>query len=374
MLNTNEFHNQTVRDLIWLLTSPALCHCTVEHWQLPTLHRDTLVQLAQDSGPLESFVGVGKRQRLGHYVEKLWLFYLSRHPDLQLMTHNHVIYNNKRTVGEFDLLLLDHRDNQVWHLELAIKYYLGLEQAWGAPELWTHWLGPGCRDSLDHKWHKLRYQQLTLSQRPEAQTILAQLRQQFGIDDTVSIQNSSLTRGILFYPQSNVFQNRPLKNNISQTSYRQSSDVQEPLSDLPAPNQTNDHHLMGQWITWSHWLEQADLNSDWLILKKPYWLALPHKPLWQDTNTISNTISQELSRGPVYIVEKSDQARVLTQEAQFSNKQAEEIMNCQIEDVCDWKKEHIQRYFIVPDQWPNYLPLPWHQLHPEMSRLDYTNP
>lgn len=347
MLNTNEFQNQSVRDLIWLLTSPALCHCTVEHWQLPTLHWDTLVQLEQDSGPLEDFVGLGKRQRLGHYVEKLWLFYLSQQPELQLLAHNQVVYDNKRTVGEFDLLLLDHRDNRIWHLELAIKYYLGLEQAWGAPKLWSHWLGPGCRDSLDHKWHKLRYQQLTLSQRPEAQQILTQLRQQFDLEDSLPVQSSSLTRGILFYPQKHIL----LISDSKEIS------AKNKLSALPTPNQTNNKHLAGQWLTWSRWLENADVRSDWLILKKPHWLALPYTPDWQDKNSISGRIEQELERGPVYIVEKSVQSS--------DRKQGEEI--------CDWKEEGIKRYFIVPEQWPNYLPLPWHQLHPEMPRLDISN-
>ncbi len=99
MLNTDEFQNQTVRDLIWLLTSPALCHCTVEQWQIPNPHRDTLVQLEQDSGLLENFVGLNKPQRLGHYVEKLWLFYLSHHPDLQLLAHNQVVYDNRVAEG-----------------------------------------------------------------------------------------------------------------------------------------------------------------------------------------------------------------------------------------------------------------------------------
>ena len=347
MLNTHEFQNQTVRDLIWLLTSPALCHCTVEQWQIPNLHRDTLVQLEQDSGLLEHFVGVDKPQRLGHYVEKLWQFYLCHHSDLQILSHNQIVYDKKRTVGEFDLLLLDHRDQQIWHLELAIKYYLGLEQAWGAPECWTHWLGPGCRDSLDHKWHKLRYQQLILSQRPESQALLTQLRQQYDLDDTIPLNSASLTRGVLFYPLAN-------NQNLS----------------LPAPSQTEAAHARGHWCTVSHWLEHADNSSGWLILKKPHWLALPYAPKWQDKRSMTSIIQQELTRGPVYIVEVSDkkQAEVI------SESKAAETCTWSDRAACDWSNEyqaeHIKRYFIVPDQWPHYMPLPWHQLHPGMPRLD----
>lgn len=351
MLNTDEFQNQAVRDLIWLLTSPALCHCTVEQWQIPNPHRDTLVQLEQDSGLLENFVGLNKPQRLGHYVEKLWLFYLSHHPDLQLLAHNQVVYDNKRTVGEFDLLLHDRRDHQIWHLELAIKYYLGLEQAWGSPELWTHWLGPGCRDSLDHKWHKLRYQQLMLSQRPESQAMLTQLRQQYDLDDTIPLNSASLTRGILFYP---------LVNNQS--------------LNFPAPSQTEASHTRGHWCTWSHWLEDANDSSGWLILKKPHWLALPSTPKWQDKRSMTNMIQQELARGPVYIVEKSEQMSDKKQVGLISDNEAVETCTWPDKAACYWSSEyqaeHIKRYFIVPDQWPHYMPLPWHQLHPEMSRLD----
>jgi len=190
-----------------------------------------------------------------------------------------------------------------------------------------------------------------LSQRPESQAMLTQLRQQYDLDDTIPLHSASLTRGILFYP---------LVNNQS--------------LNFPAPSQTEASHTRGHWCTWSHWLENANDSSDWLILKKPHWLALPSTPKWQDKRSMINMIQQELTHGPVYIVEKSEQKSDQKLAGMICEHEAVETCTWPDGAACDWASEYqaeqIKRCFIVPDQWPHYMPLPWHQLHPEMSRLD----
>lgn len=303
-LQASDFKNRFVRDLIWLLNQPSLCHCTVERWQIPTPSQDELLALDRNPAPLEHWLQQSPSKRLGHYVEQLWLFYLSYHKDITLLAHNKVIQGPKRTLGEFDLILKDKRDHQVWHIELAIKFYLGSQQAWGEDNRWSHWLGPNCKDTMDHKWHKLIQQQLTLGQRPD---VIAQLE----AEHLRPQQSASLTRGILFYP--------------GEAPYK-----------LISPAHINPEHTQGHWYYYSDWLNQTDESSRWFILKKPHWLALPIQPEWQIKEDIMAEMASQIARKqPIYLAE-----------------------------------ENGRRVFVVPEQWPDFHPLPWHYLYPEFERLD----
>ncbi|MBB1485368.1 DUF1853 family protein [Oceanospirillum sediminis] len=327
-MNINNFQHQYIRDLVWLLTTPALAHCTAESWQIPAADPDTLAFIDQElikgalrdkpfitdlpsGSPLLPFAQNNPPRRLGLYVEQLWGYWLRLHPEIEVLMSNRVIHHQKKTLGEFDIILRDFRDQKIWHLELAIKFYLRTPDAWGAPWRWSHWLGPGCIDSLDHKWHKLYQQQLTLSHRPEVQALLHG-------EACLPDHSSSLTRGILFYP-----------------------DTADPLLISSANNhkispvRINSAHQRGIWQTFRHWVDCQPETSDWYIMRKPHWLALPAQPEWQNKRQIMSEIDHELQREhPVYIAHRQSE----------------------------------QRYFIVPDHWPHQQPLPWH--YPDKRRLD----
>ena len=328
MYSPETFQHQAVRDLVWLLTTPQLCHCTAESWQIPPPDWDSLVQLDHYPNTIEAFLCGRKAQRLGHYHEQLWLFYFQQHPDLQLLASNLVIQGKQRTLGEFDVLIKDHRDGLTWHLELAIKFYLGTQTGWGAPEKWSHWLGVACQDSMEHKWQRLFTQQLTLSEDEEVRRKLLEHTGKNGIN-LIPDRSSALTRGCLFYPGS------PTEGT------------------LPEPEGMNPKHLKGQWITLQQWLKQKGqhTNDQWRICRKPHWMAPPVSPEWLPESDLVNQLINELKPSP-----EGTEARTAVTDRKKNKKPQMGAEGVLLENRSG------ERLFVVADNWPGYLPLPWHRL------------
>jgi len=105
--------------------------------------------------------------------------------NLERIASNLPFRHQGRTLGELDLLVRDHLDGTLWHWELALKFYLGTEQAW---------FGPNSHDTLDRKARHLFDQQLPRSSMPE---VRAQLAEQGWQPDGIAL----LSRGRLFYRQ-----------------------------------------------------------------------------------------------------------------------------------------------------------------------------
>lgn len=127
--------------------------------------------------------------RLGMYFEKLWQLFLQHHPDYALLRANLPVRDTERTLGEFDLLLRDLRRDRVCHWELALKFYLGIDDL-DDP---GNWHGPGLHDRLQEKLQHLADHQLQLSQTPAGTAILHALGLQVG-------EVRALIKGRLFYP------------------------------------------------------------------------------------------------------------------------------------------------------------------------------
>ena len=322
MLRPETFRHQTVRDLVWLLTAPPMCHCTAESWQIPTPCKDTLVQLDRNPQPLLQWLARHPTRLLGHYHEQLWLFYFHLHPQLELIASNRIIQGETRTLGEFDVLLKDHRDGLIWHLELAVKFYLGTLSGWGEADQWSHWLGVACRDSMEHKWQRLIQQQLTLSRSPEVQACL----QQQGLP--VPQRASSLTRGCLFYPETEL------------------SD-----SPLPAPKQMNPQHLKGRWLHLKQFEQhyKNDNRAQWRICSKPHWLAPVADAHWLSALQLIPLLSQQLAEPKAGA------------EPEKKNKRHNRRPQRGTEGVLLEHRDG-SRLFVVSNHWPGYQPLPWHRL------------
>ncbi len=336
-MTPDKFQHQAVRDLVWLLTMPRLCHCTAESWQIPAPNWDTLVQLDSDPRPIESWLLDKKNRLLGHYHEQLWLFYFDLHPVIEPLASNLVVQGENRTLGEFDVLLKDHRDGFVWHLELAIKFYLGTDSGWGKPSSWSHWLGVACQDSMEHKWQRLVTQQLKLGEQPEARQWL----KQYGTAEGQSLipdRASALTRGYLFYPAQHD-------------------------TPLPPPEMMNPNHLKGHWIALSQWLDnyQADTKPEWRICRKPYWIAELTQPEWQTGYSVSETLKQELSPPDTGKQEKYSAASNSNNRKQQKKRDKRPQMGT---EGLLLEKRSGERLFVVSDGWPGYIPLPWHRLQP----------
>lgn len=187
-----------VRDLAWTLLSPPLLNdapapqrypLAASRWaERPDELTAWLHLIDEKPAILEAWLAQSSIRRLGLYYERLWQFALYQAPDVDLLVANLPIRQGGQTLGELDLLLRD--DEGVHHLELAVKFYLGL-----GDERATHdcWLGPGSHDRLDIKLRRLCEHQLRLSSTPTAQALLSEL--------TCCVINSALwLGGYLFQP------------------------------------------------------------------------------------------------------------------------------------------------------------------------------
>nr|WP_299245950.1 DUF1853 family protein [uncultured Halomonas sp.] len=300
-----------VRDLAWLLhapdilTTPAAGRPSLQELGLEDSQRRRAWLKAFEQQPrmIETQVGPSLVNRLGHYHEKLWHFLLAHAPDTQLLAQNLTIRDStRRTLGELDLLYRHGSNSQPVHLELAIKYYLGLPQGPGAENSQARWIGPGCADSLAIKRQHSLDHQLPLSFRAEAADMLAP----FGAPPLTS---RLALLGVLFRPW-------PCE------------------TPLPGPWEIAPQALFGDWLALSRWPDFCALLSEknairGAFLDKPHWLAPPVDTDLLEMSQLNQALEQHFvqHRSPRQLMLKQPDGR--------------------------W-----QRLFIVPEGWPHRIPLP----------------
>lgn len=172
-LQTEPLARSAVRDLAWLLFAPAPLPAdpAVQRWLCPwseewaTDWQARVLQLAQAPSPLLQAITPAPR-RLGLYAEALLAYWLASTPQLQLLLRHHPVRADRRTVGEFDFVVRSHTG--LVHLELAVKFFLGLPGA----HAMQHWPGTSLDDSLHIKWQHLLQHQLQLADHPAAAQVL----------------------------------------------------------------------------------------------------------------------------------------------------------------------------------------------------------
>jgi hypothetical protein len=128
-----------------------------------------------------------KTRRLGERFELLIRLAFELHPDFQIIAHNFAVQDERITVGELDLVVVDEQTHQVFHLELACKFYLQLQC-----NRQTYWIGPGLKDRLDIKLHRLLNHQLRLVETEAGRSLLQQ-------KGWLPIRSCSLFKGRRFY-------------------------------------------------------------------------------------------------------------------------------------------------------------------------------
>ena len=298
---------QLSRDLLWVLNSQPLFsedyRAVFQSNLLPKPHR-TLLQTINplsfnDAERLRSMLRTRRWHLLGIYYETLWQFLLERHPAIRLLSRNRQVKREDgSTLGEYDFIYQNNRNGGVTHLEIAVKFYLGVPATSQTSEAnaWNQWVGPGLKDRMDRKLHRLLQHQITLSDTQEGRSALEPL-------NVHTMEKSICLQGYLFYP---VHKN------------------------CPPPVGIAGGHLREYWVTASMlpgWLNTMTEPSGFLMLPKLQWLAR------------FEGVSTEAVFNPSSLCEalsSLDEPRLVTA-VQKKHRIITEIF----------------RFFVVPDHWPD---------------------
>ncbi|MGM0858222.1 MAG: DUF1853 family protein [Pseudomonadota bacterium] len=304
-----------LRDLAWLAVTPDVVELPPP---FPQAGRPSLAELGLDETlddwlqrlAIPVMTGNGHRaSRMGHYHERLWHWLLDRAPNTCLLGHNLRITRKRNTLGELDMLYRRRDDPAPVHLEVAIKFYLGLPDGPGEGTDQGRWIGPGGLDSLALKCRHLQRHQLPLSATPLALDTLSHWLTPRDLGPATPALAAVLAQrlampGVLFYPWH---------------------------APLPPPEGATPVHRRGRWCHFSDWPAlAATLPKDYRIawLEKPHWLAPP--PLETFTPP-SGALAEWLTK------------------AQY---QPQQVV------IYRPAEQRSERLFIVPDNWPRQVPLP----------------
>lgn len=178
MLDENflkSLNNQCTRDLYWLLASECPLNPKVDLFRLfpeeilidiVDQHKSYLVKLDENTTEFQAYLTKRPTRRLGIYAERLLAFFFKDSPQINLITHNLQVIRNGETLGEIDFII--EWKGELYHIELAIKYYLGVDDL----SEFKNWIGPSGNDNLAKKLDKVLTHQLALSKEPEVTDII----------------------------------------------------------------------------------------------------------------------------------------------------------------------------------------------------------
>lgn len=288
------WNTAAVRHLAWLCQAPQLITGPLVRPLAATIPADLariLTALDQSPEPLLSCLNCNKSPRLGQYFESLYEFFLTHILGWEVLLRNVAIRDGTgRTLGELDFVVRDPETGAIQHHEVAIKFYLGLEEN-GA----TLWYGPNAQDRLDLKAQRMKNHQATMTQRPE--TLAAMASHGLGSD----IEPVIVMPGNLFYPV-----------------------TPGPL--VQTPPWVNRGHERGSWIRQG--LLETGHIQDWTVLKKPHWLGPYQSCSPPDPELTSHTLTTMAEAGRPGLF-----AKMVARE---DGRGFDEISRC----------------FVVPDHWP----------------------
>lgn len=216
------FKNRDVRDLAWVISSPPLVagYFNQTRWWN---HKECLKEfedclpelklLDKNPVPLTTHLDQLKSKRLGMRFESLISFWLDNvSPNFTLLGQNIQLFelinknsdNSRRTLGEVDFIIEENHSKKIIHLEVAVKFYLGIADL----EDPYRWFGTNLDDQLGKKLDHLKsHQTQLLSKYPE--------KTPYQVDET-----HCLLKGRLFYP----------------------------LDENTSPLGVTENHLRGRWL------------------------------------------------------------------------------------------------------------------------------
>jgi len=263
--------NRVVRDLAWAILSPSLLDGSRAPSLSSLLQNDYiddqksvfswLQNIDQSPALLLDFIRQRSQSRVGIYFEQLLGFYFSQYPRFELLAQNLQVQGIKRTLGEFDFIIVDNHSGQYFHIESAVKFYLGhIEGSQLARNIkqydWHHWIGPNKKDSLSLKMHSMINKQLRLSEHAEAHALLS--KKNIPIE---KLKPRLLLRGRFFC-------------HSAQTTHPQFANLA-----------TGQH----RWYTLAEFQSMDEENGCYIILPRTHWLS----PVTLTDIPTGNTIIQK---------------------------------------------------------------------------------
>lgn len=311
-----------LRDIAWLIATPDIVELPppIPCAGRPTmeelgLERALLPWLRQLGRPPLSALNGSRAMRMGHYHERLWHTLLDHAPNTRLLARNVRISRKRNTLGELDMLYRTRANPAPVHLEVAIKFYLGLPEGPGAATSQSRWIGPGGLDSLALKCGHLRRHQLPLSTTVPALETLTHWLTPRDIGVSSKELGEQLTQrlampGVLYYPWHAV---------------------------MPAPEGATADHRRGTWCYLRDWPEMAarfPTMPRMVWLEKPHWLAPPLDSAFRPAKEVLPAIIEQVHawRAPQQVM------------LRYSEREDNE--------------QRYERLFLVPDNWPRQVPLP----------------
>jgi len=235
----DHFNHRVVRDLAWVIQSPPITSglkanvlwldqgfCNQEYQDC----LEDLKSLDKDPSPLLKHLDKLKSKRLGYRFEAFVNYWLHISPNYDLVDHNIQIIKDKRTRGEIDFIILDKQSLRTIHLEVAVKFYLGVEPY----EDSFRWFGTNIQDQLGKK--------------------LAHLQE----------HQSQLT---IKYPNY-------LEHNIDEHHCLIKGRLYSPFGSDITPQGVYSDHLRGHWIKQGNLHKESSLNDATLYpIEKSEWLS-----------------------------------------------------------------------------------------------------
>lgn len=303
-----------LRDIAWLLHAPDLTALPgypgrPEHRSLGLA--DPAAQaawLGRHAARLAGSPWNGMRHaRMGYYHERLWRYLLDHAPNTRLLARNVRVFQRRQTLGEMDMIYRTCGDPAPVHLEVAIKFYLGLPGGPGTAASPNRWIGPGGIDSLARKSAHMARRQLTFSASAAARQTLRHWLTPRDSGETLPLLRAQFAMpGVLFYPWH---------------------------ARLPAPEGSTPEHRRGLWCYARDWPALRALMGEGALgvwLPKPCWLAPPPLAAFTSLGRAASTALTRIEEHPA----------------------PQQLMAYKPET------QRTRRLFIVPDDWPRRIPLP----------------
>ncbi|MFK7757312.1 MAG: DUF1853 family protein [Flavobacteriales bacterium] len=254
-----------------------------------------LKKLDSDPIELQKFVDSESRQLLGKRFELFIEYWLRHSGAYEVVLSNVQVKKELRTIGELDYVLKHLESGEVWHFEVACKYYLGFKNS----ALWTNWLGINAKDSLGDKMSKFD-RQLSIFQTPEGQQLLDRER--------LTLPKSFLLmKGFFFYEWTT-------------------------LKKAKAPKQSNKGHNTGLFVKSSDIPAFFSADNSWVILNKQHWFSR-----YSSTDTLE--VYSELA--------VIDRVREILAQYNFG------VMLARLNSHSPVPLEDL-RVVVVPDAWPSH--------------------